>query len=197
MTNTRVDGVVTRIGALDTAATTQASRLKATEARLALQGVSLAIHDERLNGHDGVLATVARSSQEALERATAAGRLAAGKIVYEVVLTDDTLRFELDKAGLSATAQQALNDFAARLKADGQGVFVEIQGHTDGQGSTQANASLGLARAQAVQHYLAVKGGLPLHRLSVISYGETAPLVDNKSRKGRAQNRRVVLVVLK
>lgn len=197
VTNARVDVVGLRMGVLDAALNTQGGRLNAAETRLARHGVTLAIHDERLSVHDANIATLAKSSQEALDRATAAGKLATGKVVYEVVLTDDTLRFELDKAALSASAQQALGAFAARLKAENQGVFVEIQGHTDDRGSTAANASLGLARAQAVQHYLAVKGGLPLHRLSVISYGETAPLAGNQSRKGREQNRRVVLVVLR
>jgi peptidoglycan-associated lipoprotein len=197
ITNTRVDGVAARMGTLDATLTTQGGRLNAAEARLARQGVALAIHDERLNVHDAHIAALAKSTQEALDRATAAGKLAAGKVVYEVVLTDDTLRFSLDKAGLSDRAKKALDAFAARIKADNQGVYVEIQGHTDSTGSTAENDALGLARAQAVQHHLGLKGGLPLHRLAVISYGETAPLADNKQRAGREQNRRVVLVVLR
>ena len=49
----------------------------------------------------------------------------------------------------------------------------------------------------AVYHYLHTKGGLPLHRMNVISYGESRPVASNMTEAGRKQNRRVVLVVLK
>ena len=76
-------------------------------------------------------------------------------------------------------------------------VFIEIQGHTDSIGSEKYNLRLGEARAESVRRYLNSQHGLPLHRLSVISYGESAPLTDNETREDRAQNRRVALVVLK
>jgi outer membrane protein OmpA-like peptidoglycan-associated protein len=47
-----------------------------------------------------------------------------------------------------------------------------------------------------VRRYLNLEHGIPLHRMSVISYGEAAPVADNDSKEGRAQNRRVALVVL-
>jgi outer membrane protein OmpA-like peptidoglycan-associated protein len=56
---------------------------------------------------------------------------------------------------------------------------------------------LGEARAEATRRYLNASAGIALHRMSVISYGESAPMVDNGSRDGRQQNRRVALVVLK
>ena len=56
---------------------------------------------------------------------------------------------------------------------------------------------LGLERAEAVRRYLNMQHHIPLHRINVISYGETTPVTDNKTREHRAQNRRVVLVVLK
>jgi outer membrane protein OmpA-like peptidoglycan-associated protein len=53
-----------------------------------------------------------------------------------------------------------------------------------------------MERAEAVRMYLNREHGIPLHRINVISYGEAEPIADNGSRDGRAQNRRVVLVVL-
>ena len=47
-----------------------------------------------------------------------------------------------------------------------------------------------------MRRYLNQKHGFPLHRINVISYGETAAVADNSTREGRAQNRRVALVVL-
>jgi len=75
-------------------------------------------------------------------------------------------------------------------------VYLEIEGHTDNVGSEEYNKVLGERRAEAVRVYLNEKGGIPLHAMNVISYGEDEPVSDNGSRTGRAQNRRVVIRVL-
>lgn len=139
---------------------------------------------------------VSRTAREALERAEAAGSLAEGKLLYETVLTDSEVRFAFDKAELSEDARAALDEFATDLTSRYKDVYIEIQGHTDGIGTESYNEELGLARAESVRRYLNREHRLPLHRMSVISYGETAPLTDNESRESRARNRRVVLVVL-
>ena len=82
------------------------------------------------------------------------------------------------------------------MKALNEQYFVEIQGHTDDTGSAKYNDDLGQRRADSVRRYLARQDGLPLNRMSSISYGDTLPAAPNKTKKGRAQNRRVVLVVL-
>jgi outer membrane protein OmpA-like peptidoglycan-associated protein len=136
------------------------------------------------------------TAKEALARAQEAGKLAKGKILYEVTLTDEAVKFGFDQKVLSAEAKAALDAFAARLKSENKGVYVEIQGHTDSVGSEQYNLSLGQARANEVLRYLATSAGLPLHRMNAISYGEYKPIADNKTAAGRGQNRRVSLVVL-
>ncbi len=136
------------------------------------------------------------TAKEALARAQEAGKLAKGKILYEVTLTDEAVKFGFDQKGLSKDAKAALDAFAARLKSENKGVYVEVQGHTDSVGSEEYNLSLGQARADAALHYLAMQGGLPLHRMNAISYGEYKPIADNKTAAGRSQNRRVSLVVL-
>jgi peptidoglycan-associated lipoprotein len=160
-------------------------------------------HEQRINGQDQKLAAedqkvgaISQTAQEALQRAQEAGKLAQGKFLYETVLTDDKVKFGFNKSGLSPEAQQALDDFAKRIKDENKPVYVEVQGHTDNVGSDKYNEALGLSRAQAVYRYLNQKGGFPLHRMNVISYGKTAPVADNKTRQGRSQNRRVALVVL-
>jgi outer membrane protein OmpA-like peptidoglycan-associated protein len=142
------------------------------------------------------LAKLSDTTKDALARAQEAGKLAKGKLLYEVVLTDDQVRFGLDSSELSSDAKAALDAVAGKLKADNQGVYIEIQGHTDGTGSSEWNLVLGERRAEAVLRYLNVKGGLPLHRMNSISYGESKPVADNNTRDGRAKNRRVALVVL-
>ena len=139
---------------------------------------------------------VSKTAQDALNRAMEAGKLAQGKFLYETVLTDDKVRFGFNKKVISPEARQALDEFAEQLKQQNQGVYVEIQGHTDNVGAPDYNEQLGLSRAEAVRLYLNKEHGLPLHRINVISYGETAPVDSNGSREGRAHNRRVALVVL-
>jgi outer membrane protein OmpA-like peptidoglycan-associated protein len=149
----------------------------------------------KLREHDERITTTSKTAQDALDRAIAAGKLAEGKLLYETVLTDDKVKFGFDKSMLSDEAKAALDEFAAQLKTQNKGVYVEIQGHTDSIGGDLYNEKLGQDRADAVRIYLS-KAGIPLHRMNSISYGETASVADNGTRDGRSQNRRVVLVVL-
>ena len=153
--------------------------------------------NEQATKHDRDVAALSKTAQEALDRAIAAGKLAEGKLLYETVLTDDMVRFGFDRASLNPEARSALDAFAAGIKSKDQGVYIEIQGHTDSTGPEEYNYELGLKRATAVLRYLNMQHGFALHRMSVISYGETKPVDDNDSPENRARNRRVVLVVLK
>lgn len=150
----------------------------------------------RLREHDSKLATLDNSTREALERAIAAGKLAEGKFVYSLVLSDeDAVKFPLNSAELSDGAKQKLTEFAGQLKTDNKGVYLEIQGHTDSTGPEMMNYRLGEQRAEAVRRFLN-KQGIALNRMSTISYGEEEPVAANKNRAGRSQNRRVVVVVM-
>ena len=136
-----------------------------------------------------------KATKDALDRATAAGKLAEGKFLYEMVLSDDSVKFPRDSAKLSPEAEQRLADFADKLKTDNRNVYLEIQGHTDATGSDAINRRLGEERAEAVRLFMN-EHGVPLNRMSTISYGEKDPVADNKTRAGRAQNRRVALIVM-
>ncbi len=117
-------------------------------------------------------------------------------LLMSTVLTDDKIKFSSGRAQLTDAAGRELDQLVAKLKADNQPVFVEIQGHTDATGSDAGNQQLGLQRAEAVRLHLA-RAGLPLARMATISYGESAPLADNNSRGGRSTNRRVQLIVMR
>jgi peptidoglycan-associated lipoprotein len=149
----------------------------------------------RLDSHDTQLADLDRTSKEALDRATVAGKLAEGKFLYQMVLSDDSVKFPVDRASLSPEAQTRLMDFVQKLKSDNRNVYVEIQGHTDATGSPEANKRLGEERADAVRLFMN-KQGVALNRMSTISYGAEAPVAPNNTKAGRAQNRRVVVIVL-
>ena len=142
------------------------------------------------------IATLSDTAKDALKRAQEAGVLAKGDFVWETVLTDDKVTFGFNKAELTPEGKAALDAFAAKVKADNKNVYVEIQGHTDNVGSEKYNLKLGYQRAEAVKDYLQMQHGFPLHRVNVTSYGEFKPIADNTTKEGRAQNRRVALVVL-
>lgn len=142
------------------------------------------------------IAKLSDTSREAMERALEAKKLAEGKFLYEIILSDDKVHFGLNKYELSLEAKAALDAFAQVLKSQNKNVYIEIQGHTDDLGSEEYNYKLGLKRAEKVKYYLNREHGIPLHRMEVISYGETKPLVPNLDSESRAKNRRVVLVVM-
>lgn len=149
----------------------------------------------RLKEHDSKIADLSRETKEAMERAQAAEKLAQGKLLYEITLTDEDVRFGFNQSELTDNARNVLESLITQLKADNRNVFIEVQGHTDALGTEDYNMKLGQERADAVRRYLS-ENGIPLHRISTISYGETRPLTDNKSKKGRSTNRRVVIIVL-
>lgn len=173
------------------------SRLDLSQTQMGTFVASIQAHEERMLRNETFVSGVSATAKEALERATAAGRLAEGKLLYETVLSEALANFDLEQARLSTPSKQALTVFADKLRAENRNVFIEIQGHTDDTGGPVRNQRLGRERAEAARAFLHRNGGIPLHRMAVISYGETRPVADNKTSEGRAQNRRVVLVVLR
>jgi len=133
---------------------------------------------------------------EAYMKAETAEKLAKGKVIWEVTLSNDDVKFGLNQAKITDEAKAALEDISRRVKSSDHTVYVEVQGHTDSTGSKEYNMMLGQKRAEAVLRYLNEDAGLPLHLITAISYGEDSPVADNKTREGRAKNRRVVIRIL-
>ncbi|MEO8191752.1 MAG: OmpA family protein [Acidobacteriota bacterium] len=149
----------------------------------------------KIRDHDTRISELDKSTRDALERAQAAGKLAEGKFVYSLVLSDDAVKFPSSKWALSKEAEKRLKEFAEKLKSENKNVYLEVQGHTDSNGSPSLNYRLGEERAEAVRRFLN-KQGIALNRMSTISYGEDEPVAPNKSKGGRSKNRRVVVIVL-
>ncbi len=149
----------------------------------------------RVSDHDAKLATLDQSTRDALQRAEAAGKLAEGKFVFSMVLSDDSMKFPVNEATLSPEATARLDAFIDKLKTDNRNVYVEVQGHTDATGTKDYNYRLGEERAEAVRRYLN-EHGVALNRIGTISYGADAPVAPNNNRAGRQANRRVMLIVL-
>ena len=149
----------------------------------------------QVDEHQAHLVKLDQSTQDAMNRAEAAGKLAEGKFLYAMVLSGDSVKFPPDSSKLSPEAQQRLQDFVDKLKTDNRNVYLEIQGHTDAKGPEPLNEQLGEKRAEAVRLFMN-QHGVPLNRMATISYGKNDPAADNKTRTGRAQNRRVLLIVM-
>ena len=148
-------------------------------------------------------ADAAGSKADAASSAAAAARAkadeldkASKRLTYTVVIDESSGNFKLNQAVLPAEAKAKLDELMAKVKADPQGAYFEIEGYTDATGSPEANKKLGMARAEAVREYLYKQHQVPLHRMNAISFGQENPAGDNKTRAGRAQNRRVVIKVL-
>jgi peptidoglycan-associated lipoprotein len=121
---------------------------------------------------------------------------ASKRLVYEVVLSEDSGNFKFAKVELPQEAKAKLDEMIEKMKADPKGAYFEIEGHTDNVGEAKVNERIGLERAEAVKRYLYEQHQIPLHKMNVISYGEDKPVAPNKTKEGRAQNRRVVIKVL-
>jgi len=81
-------------------------------------------------------------------------------------------------------------DKGAQILQDHPKINISIEGHTDNTGSAAGNQKLSEQRAAAVKAYL-VKKGVGEERMSTTGYGQTKPIADNKTAKGRTANRRV------
>jgi outer membrane protein OmpA-like peptidoglycan-associated protein len=118
------------------------------------------------------------------------------RLVYEVVLSEDSGNFKFGKTVLPDEAKAKIDEVVGQLKQDPKNVWIEIEGHTDNVGDKNVNQKIGLERAQAVERYLYEQYQIPLHKMNAISYGSEKPVAPNKTKGGRAQNRRVVIKIL-
>jgi peptidoglycan-associated lipoprotein len=144
----------------------------------------------------GQRADTAKTTADAAGTKAEAVEKASKRLVYEVVLSEDKGNFKFGKATMPDTATPEIDALVAKLKAEPNGAYIEIEGHTDNAGPKDINYKLGLERAENVKRYLYEHHQVPLHKINVISYGEDKPVAPNKTKDGRAQNRRVVIKVL-
>jgi outer membrane protein OmpA-like peptidoglycan-associated protein len=167
-----------RIGEVDSKASAAAQSARAAnDAAAAAHSAATAVGNE------------ANSKFDAIDKASK-------RLVYEVVLIEDQGNFRFGQTRLPDTAKAKIDEMVAQMKQDPKNIYLEIEGHTDNVGDKAVNERIGLARADAVKRYLYEQYQIPLHKMNVISYGEEKPVAPNKTRDGRAQNRRVVIKVL-
>ncbi|MDD5542694.1 MAG: OmpA family protein [Acidobacteriia bacterium] len=104
--------------------------------------------------------------------------------------------FKSGRHNLDDEAKAKLDALAAKTK-DQKGYVIEIQGFTDSRGAEAFNLDLSQKRAEEVKRYLATSQNIPLFRMSIIGVGKAQPVDDNKTKQGRANNRRVEVRLLR
>ncbi|MEO0113886.1 MAG: OmpA family protein [candidate division WOR-3 bacterium] len=112
-----------------------------------------------------------------------------------MVITLKGIYFDFNKATIRPESYPVLDD-AAKILTDNPKITVEIQGHTDSEGSDSYNQKLSEQRAYAVVDYLVKVKGIDINRLKAVGFGESKPIASNATKEGRALNRRVEFVIL-
>jgi outer membrane protein OmpA-like peptidoglycan-associated protein len=151
--------------------------------------------DQKAAAANDAAATAKTAADSAANRAEEVDK-ATKRIVYEVTLSEDQGNFKFAQAQLPDEAKARLDEVVQQLKSNPNGAYIEVEGYTDNRGNKDFNQKLGLERAESVKRYLYEQHQIPLHRISVISYGADKPVAPNKTKDGRAKNRRVVIKVL-
>jgi len=117
----------------------------------------------------------------------------AKEIVDKINFAAKNVFYATGSYKLLAKSNKSLNEVAALLKADPT-LMLDVDGHTDAQGSDESNQTLSENRAKSVVDYL-VKQGVDASRLKATGYGESKPVADNTTAAGRAKNRRTEMTV--
>jgi OOP family OmpA-OmpF porin len=121
--------------------------------------------------------------------AAPAAPAAASKVTYAA----DAF-FDFDKAVLKPEGKAKLDDLVGKVKGINLEVIIAV-GHTDSVGGDAYNQKLSVRRAEAVKAYLVSKG-IETNRVYTEGKGEAQPVADNKTKEGRAKNRRVEIEVV-
>jgi outer membrane protein OmpA-like peptidoglycan-associated protein len=106
------------------------------------------------------------------------------------VVTETSVHFGFNKDNLTQEAKSALDQLATDVP-NTKGYILTVEGGTDGVGDSEYNYGLSQRRADAVIQYLASERSIPAYKIYVIGLGKDKPVDSNKTREGRAKNRRV------
>jgi outer membrane protein OmpA-like peptidoglycan-associated protein len=178
----------------------QTAQVQATSAQLGRANAEIAQQDRALQSKDQLLQVERDRAAEADKRAAqAAADLAAFASVKQeprgmVITLSGSVLFASNHADLLPTAQVKLNEVALALTRQDAESKIVVEGHTDSQGQPEYNQDLSQRRAQSVRDYL-VSRGIAADRVTAQGFGLTRPIADNASAEGRANNRRVEIVV--
>jgi len=169
------------------------SQLGRANQQLAAQGQAMKSQEEKLTAErEARAAADKRAAQSAADLAKFASVKEEARGM--VITLSGGVLFASSKAELLPGAQLKLNSVADALTQQDPDSKVIVEGHTDSQGGASYNQDLSQRRAQTVRDYL-VSRGIAEDRVSSQGFGSSRSVADNKSPEGRANNRRVEIVV--
>lgn len=206
----KVDNLATALASVSGSVESQANALstltsKVDDQTTAMNSVAGSVESQAaaLTSMAGKVDTQATAVENATETANDAVKIArdsrtvSGKIVDSLLLTDDMVLYNYEQPELTAKGRAALDELIKHAVPQLPNIFIEILGYSDDISLGSQSRRIALERGESVRRYLFEVGGIPLHRMSVISYGDLKPLASNDSLEGRSRNRRVAVRVLK
>ncbi len=150
----------------------------------------------KVDNQGAALAQARETADDAIKIARDS-RLVSGKVVDSLTLSQDMVLYSYEQPELTAKGRTAMDNLITSVKPLMPHAFIEIIGFSDDFSLNSQNRQIALERAESVRRYLHEVGGIPLHRMSTISYGDLKPVASNTSMENRSLNRRVVIQVLK
>lgn len=112
------------------------------------------------------------------------------------IIITEQVHFATGKDTILEQSFDILNDIARVMERNPQIDLLRIEGHTDSVGREDKNLDLSQRRANSVRRFL-IEYGIEARRLEAIGYGQSTPIADNKTKEGRAQNRRVEFTIMR
>ncbi len=170
----------------------QANELSSTRAQLASDQSAMAAKDQQLTEEQRARRDAERrlhAAMASLEKIAAVKEEARGL----VITLNGSVLFATNQSTLLPIAQDRLQEVSRALQ-DNPRRNVLVEGYTDSTGSARANEDLSRRRAESVRAYL-ISQGMPADRIRAVGMGANRPIADNSSAEGRANNRRVEIVM--
>lgn len=168
--------------------------LQQAQGELSKTKEQLAVTGEQLASEKKAREAAEKRAKDAMDKLAVAAALAVREEPRGTVITlPGSVLFSSNQSALLPAAQEKLNHVASALKNQEDHKIV-VEGHTDSQGTEASNLDLAERRATSVRDYLVSQGVAP-DKISAVGIGQRRPVADNKSPDGRAQNRRVEIIV--
>jgi outer membrane protein OmpA-like peptidoglycan-associated protein len=185
--------IINKVDELDdrTAQTTRGIRETDARAQQGIQGV-----DAKASSADQKALAAGQQADQAQQLASNANN-GVDTLTNRVVnldnfhpVTEAAVHFGFNKADLTRKDKEELDEIGQQIP-NVKGYIVQIEGRTDSVGNPNYNYDLSQRRAAAVTQYLASRYNVPAHKIFIIGLGKDAPVEENKTSRGRAENRRV------
>jgi outer membrane protein OmpA-like peptidoglycan-associated protein len=172
----------------------ETAQANASSAQLGRANLQLAVQGQQLDTERDRRKDADKRAAQAAADLAAFGSVKQDATRGLVITLSGSILFASNKSELLPSALVKLNGVADALIKDDSISKLVVEGHTDSQGGADYNQDLSRRRAQSVRDYL-VSRNIAADRVSSVGYGLTRPIADNASPEGRANNRRVEIVI--